>query len=118
MISQKYRRLDYVYCDSTEQFLYRCIKNAAESYRIPVVVRMAADDDVNNRIRLTTRLLTQNRLFLTVDCDVLARAFSTAIWSGSKSENSRSSSDSSTLNAFEYTIEREGARFIANEQGG
>ncbi len=94
MISQKYRRLDYVYCDSTEQFLYRCIKNAAESYRIPVVVRMAADDDVNNRIRLTTRLLTQNRLFLTVDCDVLARAFSTAIWSGSKSENSRSSSDS------------------------
>lgn len=118
MISQKYRRLDYVYCDSTEQFLYRCIKNAAESYRIPVVVRMAADDDVNNRIRLTTRLLTQNRLFLTEDCDVLARAFSTAIWSGSKSENSRSSSDSSTLNAFEYTIEREGARFIANEQGG
>ena len=116
MIHQKYNKLDYAYCDAKEVFLLKTIKSAAETHRVPITVRTAANDSVNNRIRLTTRLLAQDRLFLTEDCEALSRAFSTAVWSEKRSEDSRSTAtDIGTLNAFEYTIEREGARFLANE---
>lgn len=116
MIQQKYNKLDYAYCDAKEVFLLKTIKSAVEAHRVPITVRTAANDSVNNRIRLTTRLLAQDRLFLTEDCDALSRAFSTAVWSEKRSEDSRSTTtDIGTLNAFEYTIEREGARFLANE---
>lgn len=116
MIQQKYNKLDYAYCDAKEVFLLKTIKSAAETHRVPITVRTAANDSVNNRIRLTTRLLAQDRLFLTEDCEALSRAFSTAVWSEKRSEDSRSTAtDIGTLNAFEYTIEREGARFLANE---
>lgn len=114
-ILQRYGKLDYAYCDAKETFLFKCIRDAADKFKIPVNVRSAANDDVINRIRLTTRLLTQNRLFLTEDCETLSRAFTTAVWTEKKTADSRSdSSDVGTLNAFEYTIEREGARFIAD----
>ena len=114
-ILSNYGHLDYAYVDAKEQFLYRCIRDAADQYRLPVIVRNAANDDVNNRIRLTTRLLTQNRLFLTEDCETLARAFATAVWTEKKTADSRSdTSDVGTLNAFEYTVEREATRFIQN----
>lgn len=116
MIQQKYNKLDYAYCDAKEVFLLKTIKSAVETHRVPITVRTAANDSVNNRIRLTTRLLSQDRLFLTEDCEILSRAFSTAVWSEKRSEDSRSTAtDVGTLNAFEYTIEREGARFLANE---
>ena len=112
-IQNDYHHLDYAYCDSDEDFLFKCIRDASEQSRLSVNVRKAANDDVNNRIRLTTRLLTQGRLFLTQDCETLAKAFTSSVWSEKKSSDSRSdSSDVGTLNAFEYTIERESARFL------
>lgn len=115
-IMAKYGRIDYAYCDANEQFLFRCLRDSADRHRMNVNVRKAANDDENNRIRLTTRLLSQNRLFLTEDCETLARAFTSATWTEKKTADSRSDSgDIGTLNAFEYTIEREQARFIANE---
>ena len=112
-ILKNYNKLDYAYCDTKERFLYKCVRDSADRYGLPITVRSAANDDVNNRIRLTTRLIAQNRLFLTEDCETLARAFSTATWSEKRAEDSRNdSSDTGTLNAFEYTIEREAARFI------
>lgn len=116
MVQQKYNKLDYAYCDAKEVFLLKTIKSVVDTNRVPITVRTAANDSVNNRIRLTTRLLAQDRLFLTEDCEVLSRAFSTAVWSEKRSDDSRSTAtDIGTLNAFEYTIEREGARFLANE---
>lgn len=116
MVQQKYNKLDYAYCDAKEVFLLKTIKSVVDTNRVPITVRTAANDDVNNRIRLTTRLLAQDRLFLTEDCEALSRAFSTAVWSEKRSDDSRSTAtDIGTLNAFEYTIEREGARFLANE---
>lgn len=112
-IQKKHNKLDYAYCDSKERFLFKCIRDSADKFNIPITVRTAADDDVNNRIRLTTRLLAQNRLFLTEECETLARAFTTATWSEKSANDSRSAnSETGTLNAFEYTIEREAARFI------
>ena len=93
--------------------MFKSMRDAAERENLSVIVRNAANDSVNNRIRLTTMLLTQNRLFLTNSCEQLARAFTTAIWSDKKSVESRSdSSDTGMLNAFEYTIEREAGRFL------
>lgn len=118
-VYQKCNKIDYVYCDSKEAFLLKSIKSATVKYGINANVRAAADDDVNNRIRLTTRLMAQNRLFLTEGCDSLAKAFSSAVWSDKRADDSRSvTADIGTLNAFEYTIEREAARFLATEQGG
>ena len=117
-VYNKFNKLDYAYCDAKEVFLLKTIKSSAERYGVPITVRTAANDDINNRIRLTTRLLAQNKLFVTEDCEVLSRAFSTAVWSDKRSDDSRSSgTDIGTLNAFEYTIEREGGRFLANELG-
>lgn len=117
IIRDRYGRLDYAYCDGKEAFLLRCIKDAATTAGLPVNVRQAADSDVTNRIRLTTRLITQNRLFLTEDCAMLQRALEGATWSDSRKDDSRSEdADSGTLNAFEYTIERNASRFIAGEK--
>lgn len=112
-VSALYGRIDYVYVDKKEKFLYRNIREASEKYSLGLNVRMAADDDVNNRIRLTTHLITKNRLFLTNECDVLTSAFESAVWADKRSSNPRSdTSDVGTLSAFEYTIERESKRFI------
>ena len=93
--------------------LYRTIRDSTDIYSLDIDVRLAADDDVNNRIRLTTHLMTQNRLFLTDDCEVLAKAFTSALWAERSSTNPRSdASDVGTLTAFEYTIERESSRFV------
>lgn len=113
------RRLDYVYCDDNEVLMYRVIKTAVDQNNIPAKVRQAANGDVTNRIRLTTTLLSQNRLFLSEDCDDLSKAFTSATWADKRTKDARSdASDVGTLNAFEYTIEREASRFINPEQGG
>ena len=118
-VSEIAGRIDYVYCDSAEEVLFRCIKKATEKGKVKIQVRRAADIDVANRVMLTTRLLAQNRLFLTENCDSLARAMSTASWSEKSNTVARQEgSETSHLNAFEYTIERFASRFISSEGKG
>ena len=112
-IKDSFGKIDYVYCDKKEKFLYRTIRDRCDNEMLNATVRIAADEDVTNRIRLTSMLASQGRLFLSEDCDVLSRALSEAVWAESKKADSRSdSSDIGTLNAFEYTLEREAARFV------
>lgn len=112
-IHSTYRRLDFAYCDPDKPFLVRCVKVACENSRLPIIVRLSANVQVTNRILMTTRLLSQNRLFMTEKCESLSRALSSAQWDDSKNNVVRKEcSDTCTLNAFEYTIEREGSRFI------
>lgn len=116
MSVQQYGALSYAYCDAKERFLFQCIKESARVFSVPITVRAAVNDDVNNRIRLTTRLMEQNRLFMTEQCDTLVKAFSYAKWSEKASNETRvDTGDSATLNAFEYTIEREGTKFLRGE---
>lgn len=113
-IRNKYKRIDYVYCDADRQlFLVKCIRSACEDAGLNVSVRTSANIELTNRILITTRLLAQNRLFITEDCESLSRAFSSAQWDDTKlSPVRKECTDSCTLNAFEYTIEREGVRFV------
>lgn len=112
-VRNQYKRIDYAYCDSDKPILTKSIRTACESAGLTVSVRTSANVDLTNRILLTTRLLAQNRLFITEDCESLSRALSSAQWDDGKLNPVRKEcSDTCTLNAFEYTIEREGARFI------
>lgn len=116
-IKTRYGRTDYAYCDAKEAFLLRCIRDAATRYSLGVNVRVAAKDETNNAIRLTTRLIAQDRLLLTKDCAALERALESATWSDARADDKRSeTSDNGMLRAFEYTIEREAARFIDGEK--
>ena len=116
-IKTRYGRTDYAYCDAKEAFLLRCIRDAATKYSLGVNVRVAAKDETNNAIRLTTRLIAQDRLLLTKDCAALERALESATWSDARADDKRSeTSDNGMLRAFEYTIEREAARFIEGEK--
>ena len=50
------------------------------------------------------------RFFLTDDCDSLETAFSDAVWNREKQDDERlddGSTDIDSLDAFEYTIERD-----------
>lgn len=117
-IADRYGKVDFVYCDADEDFLFKSIRRAASMFGVQASVRSAANDDENNRIRLTTRLIAQGRLSMTEECDTLSQAMAAATWNENHAADSRSeSSDIATLNAFEYTIEREASRFLANEGG-
>lgn len=114
-IAAQYGRADYAYCDSAESILIRGLRKAVTSAGLPVQVRLARKSAINDRIRLTSRLLAQKRLLLTEDCRTLSDALATALWDNDELEDVRldnGTTDIDTLDAFEYTIEREASRLI------
>ena len=115
-VFKKYNRLDFAYTDKKDTFLYRCIKDAAQSNNVPITVRHAANDAESNRIRLVNSLMLQKRLNTTEECNMLMDAMATATLNGNKSGDPRSDqSDISMLNAFDYTIERLASKFITDK---
>ncbi|MCC0728329.1 PBSX family phage terminase large subunit [Clostridioides sp. ZZV14-6045] len=105
-----YGKVDFVYCDSSEQVLIRGIKNAVEKANLNVSVRNALKSSINDRIRLTSLLITQSRLEYTKYSETLVSALCGAVWDSKEiNEDIRlddGSSDIDSLDAFEYTIER------------
>lgn len=110
-----FKRLDYVYCDADDTMLLKSVKTASERRGMPPIVRFSSGAELEDRIKLTARLIAQNRLYLTCDCQPLEQALSSATWSDSRSEKRNDSIDASVLTAFEYTIERYITRFLRNE---
>lgn len=109
-VMAKYGRADVAYCDSAESILIKGMEKAARNAVLPIRVAKAAKKEIIDRIRLVTRLLAQNRIALTGECQTLSNALSTALWDSKKLNDTRlddGSSDIDTLDAFEYTIERE-----------
>lgn len=117
-IGRKYHRnVDMIFVDKDSALLNRAIRTAMTRHGIDTQVRYSAGANETERIRATTRLMSQNRFFITEDCETLSRAFATATWVNKRSADTRSeSSETATLKAFEYTIEREITRFTASEQ--
>lgn len=110
-----FKRLDYVNCDADDTMLHKSVKTASERRGLPPIVRFSSGAELEDRIKLTARLIAQNRLYLTCDCQPLEQALSSATWSDSRSEKRNDSIDASVLTAFEYTIERYITRFLRNE---
>ena len=87
------------------------IRNAVEK-RFPwITVRKARKAAIIDRIRCTVRLMGAGRFWITDDCKSLQTAFSDAVWNKDVTDKDERLDDGSTdidsLDAFEYTIERD-----------
>lgn len=107
----RYCNLESVYWDNAETVLGNSIRNAVDK-RFPwIAVRPAKKIRINDRINCTVRLMGADRFFMTADCETLEIAFSDAVWNTEIKDRDERLDDGSTdidsLDAFEYTIERD-----------
>lgn len=116
-----YGYITAVYCDSAEQTLILGIKSSLRKAGLGWIrVENALKEQINDRIRLTTRLMAQGRYsYMDLMCDSLVAAFCSAVWDPDEiTKNIRlddGTSDIDSLDAFEYTIERYITKLIKYE---
>lgn len=107
----EYCNVESVYYDNAETVLGNSIRNAVEK-RFPwITVRKARKAAIIDRIRCTVRLMGAGRFWTTDDSKSLQTAFSDAVWNKDVTDKDERLDDGSTdidsLDAFEYTIERD-----------
>lgn len=106
----EYCNAETAYWDNAETVLGNSIRNAVEK-RFPwMSVKPARKKPINDRIHCTIRLMGAGRFWMTEDCGSLQAAFSDAVWNQEKEKDERlddGSTDIDSLDAFEYTIERD-----------
>lgn len=106
----EYCNLESVFWDNAETVLGNSIRNAVEKRFQWISVKPAKKKRINDRINCTVRLMGAGRFFITDDCESLRAAFSEAVWDKDKQGDERlddGSTDIDSLDAFEYTIERD-----------
>lgn len=107
----EYCNVESVFYDNAETVLGNSIRNAVEKQFPWISVRQAKKRAINDRIRCTVRLMGARRFFITKDCASLITAFSDAVWDMEVKDKDERLDDGSTdidsLDAFEYTIERD-----------
>ena len=107
-VEKKYCRIDELYWDNAETVLGNTIRNAVEKTFPHIIVRPAAKTRIKDRINCTVRLMGAGRFSITDDCESLSKAFQEAVWDSKTDERlDDGSSDIDSLDAFEYTIERD-----------
>lgn len=116
-----YGFITHVYCDSAEQTLIAGLRASARKNGLSWLrISDALKTSINDRIRFTQRMLGQQRFkYMDGHCDSLIDAMATARWDEkSLTEDKRlddGTSDIDSLDAFEYTFERDISRFIRYE---
>lgn len=118
----EYCNVESVFYDNAETVLGNSIRNAVEK-RFPwIAVKPAKKKTINDRIRCTVRLMGAGRFFITDDCMSLQTAFSDAVWDQEVKDKDERLDDGSTdidsLDAFEYTIERDMKELINDVADG
>ena len=106
----EYCNVESVFWDNAETVLGNSIRNAVERKFPWISVRPAKKKRINDRINCTVRLMGARRFFLTEDCESLEKALTDAVWDKEKQDDERlddGSIDIDSLDAFEYTIERD-----------
>ena len=107
----EYCNVETVFWDNAETVLGNSIRNAVEKEFPWISVRPAKKRAINDRIRCTVKLMGAGRFFITKDCESLQTAFSDAVWNkeviGKDERLDDGSTDIDSLDAFEYTIERD-----------
>ena len=104
-----------LYWDNAETVLGRGLQKAFSEKFPSVRVHGARKCPINDRIRCTLRLMGAGRLFYTDGCETLKTAICEAVWDKKKQSDVRlddGSSDIDSLDAFEYTFERDIKRLI------
>ena len=101
---------DRVYWDNAETVLGTSIRNVCK-IRFPAIkVMPAAKKRIKDRIDFTVRLLGAGLFSMTENCQTLREAMEDAVWNPKSAEDERlddGSTDIDSLDAYEYTIERE-----------
>lgn len=101
---------DRVYWDNAETVLGTSIRNVCR-IRFPAIrVMPAAKKRIKDRIDFTVRLLGAGLFSMTEECLTLRDAMEDAVWNPKSAEDERlddGSTDIDSLDAYEYTIERE-----------
>lgn len=106
----KYGKPRYVFWDNAETVLGQSIENACRKEFPFLIVVPAVKKKINDRINYTVRLMGAGRFFITPDCQTLKKALQDAVYNSKTLQEERlddGSTDIDTLDAFEYTIERD-----------
>lgn len=118
-VFSRYGEIHAVFCDSAEQVLKNSLRSAVLGTRFAWLadrIYNSAKIEINDRIRLTSILMGSGRFWYMPGAQSLRDALSTALWSGKhpgKDERlDDGTTDIDTLDAFEYTIERDYKRFL------
>lgn len=109
-VQDKYGKVDFIYWDNAETTLGQSIRNAMIKAHPNVIVRPAKKIRIKDRIECVLKLMGAGRFFITEDCETLSTALQEAVWDEKALKDDRlddGSSDIDTLDAFEYTIERD-----------
>lgn len=115
-VIDEYGYITKIYADSAEQVLIRGFKTALQnSGHGDIKIVNALKSKITDRIFATTSLAAQERLQITEDCNSLEQALSMAVWNPKSLELERvddGTSDIDSLDAFEYTFERDIKKYI------
>ena len=108
-----------VWCDSAEQVLKNSLRSALLGSRFSWLAGRVGNSrkiPITDRIRLTSILMGGGRFWYMPGAASLVEALSTALWSGTTPGQDERLDDGTTdidsLDAFEYTIERERNRLL------
>lgn len=115
-VTKEYGFITKVYADSAESVLIRGFRTAlVESGHGDIKVVNAMKSKITDRIFAATALTAMNRLLITEDCESFEQAASMAVWDPKSLELERlddGTSDIDTLDAFEYSFERDISKFL------
>ena len=116
----RYGEIHYLFCDSAEQTLINHIRarlRASNLFWLADRVNNSAKIQIIDRIRLTSILMGGGRFWYLPEAATLRDALATALWSqkhpGIDERLDDGTTDIDTLDAFEYTIERDYRRLTA-----
>lgn len=109
-VIEKYGMPEFVYWDNAETVLGQTIRSACKIYYPQIKVMQALKKRIKDRIEYLVRLMGAGLFYLTEDCKTLSEALQDAVWNPKAELDERlddGTSDIDTLDAFEYTIERD-----------
>lgn len=98
------------YLDSAEQVLKKGIEVACVRASVPILIKNALKNEINDRIRLILRLLGAERIKWTKNSTSSLNAFKTAVWDKKALTDTRlddGSIDIDSIDSTEYSIEPE-----------
>ncbi len=115
-VTKEYGFITKVYADSAESVLIRGFRTAlVQSGHGDIKVVNAMKSKITDRIFATNALTAMNRLLITEDCESFEQAASMAVWDPKSLDLERlddGTSDIDTLDAFEYSFERDISKFL------
>ena len=104
-------KVDYAYPDNEESVHIRSLDNRCENEGFNIIVRGSKKEPINDRIECSLIMIAFNVLqYIKDECDSWVQAMTTAMWNSKKQEDERLddfTTDIDSLDAFEYSFERD-----------